>query len=348
MLAAQSSPSSLRSMSGNNPHAAPFRPASLPPSLLDAVFSAANDDDWSALCRIMGEYISLIEEGFCRMGKGWRDTEPQLKELWTVFYVCAKEFDYSSSLHDRLALHLIRIRSRGKLYRPTHFPGGPVPAEPIRRHDMMQVAMAPGHGFLWTDLPFLFDEMAMRWSAEFWFLESDQRVNLSSFFAKAASANLVDDKVYFFFFSLLREALEKPLAVDSNRLAILLPPTGIWFDEAGHKLIELSNASVDYFPAPVSSAGPLFEQSWLGCRWRRTGFTPGRWLFWLQRLDQIENEAIRMGLVGPDSIAKMAADAMHCMLSQVELRNTWVLKELENHGNLIRDQSRLSLRKRYQ
>jgi|ERR1700722_18125045 hypothetical protein len=128
-------------------------------------------------------------------------------------------------------------------------------------------------GKIYKDLPFLVGDMTDYWIRESGSMSTNQRQNFASFLAKLSAAGVADDKLCGCALITLRDALESttrlgkgapsPTVVserqdqveqDDHRndealsIAELLPAANAWIFYAGHKIIQLSDNSVNIFP----------------------------------------------------------------------------------------------------
>uniref|UniRef100_UPI00300E6EAA DUF3632 domain-containing protein n=1 Tax=Stenotrophomonas muris TaxID=2963283 RepID=UPI00300E6EAA len=120
-------------------------------------------------------------------------------------------------------------------------------------------------------------------------------------------------------------------------IAALLPAAQAWLHIANNKIVQLSDKLRNSF-ATVKQDDSTFTKSELGRR-SSAVFSPWRWMYWLKRLEEIKEEASR---VGEDTLAKSVLETMERMLSTVEDMDTRVQRELEAEGNLVRNQHRFS------
>ncbi|KAL7959011.1 hypothetical protein V8C34DRAFT_281217 [Trichoderma compactum] len=182
-------------------------------------------------------------------------------------------------------------------------------------------------------------------------MSPDQRVNFSCFLAKLASTG-VDDNICGIALLVFKDTFEtaRPLgsldgqsdedtrrALHNLSIAALLPAAQVWLAVAHNKIIQLSDKLWNSL-ATVRQDETNFTGSDLGRR-SSAAFSPWRWMYWLRRLEEIKEEAKR---VGEDALAKSVLDTMERMLSRVEDMDTRVQRELEAVGNLVGNQHRFS------
>lgn len=176
---------------------------------------------------------------------------------------------------DRLALQVVQARERGLLTQ--------LGAQPV-------VASTSG-GNIWSDLPFLVQDMTQYWIEGHAGMSSAQRVSFATFLAKLASAGVGNtDGLCGVVLLVLRESLEtqRPLGKyndqaqpeDSARLdddlsiAAMLPCVNAWIGTADLKIMQLSEKSWDAYPPSFMEPGPLLRDS---KRWTMAGHAS-----WLQ------------------------------------------------------------------
>jgi tRNA A37 methylthiotransferase MiaB len=81
----------------------------------------------------------------------------------------------------------------------------------------------------------------------------------------------------------------------------------------------------------------MFIESELGKR-SPTGFTPWRWMYWLKRLHEIQEEAKE---ANEKRLEEYATDAIETMLSNVEERNSEILRAYQTAGDVIHQEKHL-------
>ncbi len=181
-----------------------------------------------------------------------------LHDLWHIYWHGAINTDDNSAKLDLLALQIIQLRDQGVLRYQT--PGGAV-----------EVTASNGRR-LWTDLPFLVEDMMEHWTNNCAALSSDQRLSGAQFLANIAAAGAAaDDALCGIALVVLRETLERPrprslLAPtdgDDKRgmgdltIADLLPAANAWLFTAGYKLVMLSDSQWEGCSAEVGGFGEL-------------------------------------------------------------------------------------------
>jgi Protein of unknown function (DUF3632) len=145
---------------------------------------------------------------------------------------------------------------------------------------------------VWKDLPFLVEDMTSHWLQAN--MTPTNRVNFAGFLAKLCAVG-IDYRLCGCALTILRDALETNRPIRTNggggevaSILELLPIANAWWYWAGNKIIRLSEDSFNYFPAEVSKLGELAQVA--GVEPATGGFSTQRWLFWVDRLGQIETQ----------------------------------------------------------
>ncbi|KAE8135477.1 hypothetical protein BDV38DRAFT_252382 [Aspergillus pseudotamarii] len=283
-------------------------------------------------------------QSYCRSRKSIDSSEPYLHSLWYVYYQCARHISHESFEQDRWILDILRTRGRGPLTRPA--PGAGI-----------DIARTPD-GTVWNDLPFLVTDMTELWIKDCAAMGSKQRLNAASFLAKLASTRIANDRICQIALVLFRNTFESERPLGSSNepddedhhrtmhtIASLLPSACAWIREAGHNIILLSDVSWNNCSnSTIGRGGFTFVQSELGQR-APGGFSPWRWLYWLKRLHQIADEALK---ADEKLLAEQAATAIEIMLSDVKERNSQILRVFEAAGDAItQDKDFMGLKKQW-
>ncbi|KAK1772315.1 hypothetical protein QBC33DRAFT_574938 [Phialemonium atrogriseum] len=199
-----------------------------------------------------------------------------MHDLWHTYWHGAANTAPNSPKLDRLALQIIQSREQGTLA---------VTSEGYR---------------IWTDLPFLVQDMTAHWIHNCAVMGSAQQLSGAHFLALlAAAGTAADDALCGIALVVLREALETPRGLghltarsrDPDRqlqdlsVADLLPPANAWLFTAGRKLVQLSDVEWNRCPTDVGKLGelvlaqsattdPTFAEVALPSH---GGFSPQRW-----------------------------------------------------------------------
>lgn len=283
----------------------------------------------------------IISERYCKIGDGVDSLEGYLHSLWHIYYQLSRHTSHETSDHDRLVLDILRIQGKGPLTRPVSGSYGIDIARTVQ-------------GTLWNDLPFLVTDMTDFWINNCASMAGIQRINFASFLAKLASTRICKDRICQIALVLFRTTFEdrrdlctteeeEPDNEDTRRsikdleIVHLLPAACTWIKEAGHNLILLSDVSWNDCPSTIGQGGRMFIQSELGKR-SPTGFTPWRWMYWLKRLHEIQEEAKE---TNKTRLEEYATDAIDCMVSNVEERNSEILRVYQTGGNVLHQDEHL-------
>ncbi|KKK25544.1 hypothetical protein P175DRAFT_0504700 [Aspergillus ochraceoroseus IBT 24754] len=271
-----------------------------------------------------------ITDRYCGIGDGVDSIDDKLHDLWHIYFEMSRHIPHESSDQDRLVLGILRIQGRGPLSRRS--PG-------LYGIDIARTT----DGTLWNDLPFLVTDMTDYCINNFAQMGGTQRLNFAYFLAKLASTRISKDRLcqiaLFIFRNTFEEGQclstpddpddEKPTrSITALSIASLLPAACAWIEEAATNLILLSEVSWNDCPSTIGWGGPLFIQSELGQR-SPTGFTPWRWMYWLKRLHEIQEDAAQ---AGEKRIEDDAAKAIRIMVYLVEERGSEILRAYEAGG----------------
>jgi hypothetical protein len=111
----------------------------------------------------------------------------------------------------------------------------------------------------------------------------------------------------------------------------------VWIKEAGQVLIQLSDFLWNDCPSTIGQGGRKFIESELGKR-SPTGFTPWRWMYWLKRLHEIQEEAKE---ANEKRLEEQATEAIDWMIRDVKDRNSGILRAYQNGGDLLHQDEHL-------
>ncbi|KAJ5099004.1 hypothetical protein N7532_006005 [Penicillium argentinense] len=288
--------------------------------------------------------VWIITDRYCSVGDGVDSLEEALHSLWHIFYQLGRYTAYESSEQDRLVLDILRIQGKGPLTRPVSGAYGIDIARTVE-------------GTLWNDLPFLVTDMANFFISDCSSMSGVNRLNFASFLAKLASARISKDRMCQVALVLFRATFEEGRDLrttdepdDENQRRLmrsldlfhLLPAAFAWIKEAGSNLVRLSDVYWNDCPSVVGQGGRLFVQSEFGRR-SPTGFTPWRWMFWLKRLHEIQEETKE---AGEKRLGEYATDAIELMVGHVEELNSGILRAYRTGGDTLQqDKHLICLRK---
>jgi hypothetical protein len=265
-----------------------------------------------------------------------------MHDLWYLFVQASMNISDQSAEQDRLIGQILYARELGVLSR--------------KGENMETVEEAvTSDGKIWKDLPFLVEDMTDYWIKGCGSMSTDQRQNFASFLAKLSAVGVADDKLCGCALIVLRDTLEstRPLgkavpgpvviserqghrdeledhrSTESLSIADLLPAANSWLINARHKIVQLSENTVDIFPAQVGMLGELARDG--GVMPEKGGFSPQRWLFWVKRLEEIINEALGEEEEG---FAAFARGVMGNMVLTAHESDSMIKRELARQGKL--------------
>jgi hypothetical protein len=281
----------------------------------------------------------IISHRYCNIGDGIDSLEGYLHSLWHIYYQLGRHTAHETSDHDRLVLHIVRIQGLGPLTRPVSGLYGIDIARTVE-------------GTLWNDLPFLATDMTDFWINNCASMSGAQRLNFASFLAKLASTRVSKDRICQISLVLFSSTFEvgrdlrhtdEPDDEDTHRriasldLTHLLPAACAWIKEAGLVLIQLSDFLWNDCPSTIGQGGRKFIESELGKR-SPTGFTPWRWMYWLKRLHEIQEEAKE---ANEKLLEEQATEAIDWMIRDVKDRNSGILRAYQNGGDVLHQDEHL-------
>jgi hypothetical protein len=261
--------------------------------------------------------------------------EWDMHDLWYLFVQASMNISGQKAEQDRLVVQILSARELGVL---------------LRKGENMEIIgeAVTCDGKIYKDLPFLVGDMTDYWTRGSGTMSTDQRENFASFLAKLSAVGVASDKLCGCALIVLRDTLEStrrlgkaapsPAIVsereDDHRsneglsIAELIPAANAWILNAGHKIVQLSDNSVNIFPAQVGMLGELARAEGV---MPQSGFSPQRWLFWVKRLGEIEKSQT----VGEEvQIATFAREMMNSMLNLVSCSDSTMTRELARQKKL--------------
>lgn len=250
-----------------------------------------------------------------------------IHDLWFIYYHGSKNTSANSAAHSRLVFEVLRIQGQGDMSRRISASGG------------IETATTPD-GTMWSDMPFFVSDMMNFWIKEFAGMSAAHRLNFSCFLAKLASVGLAKDKLCAIALILFRDTLETTRSlgdIDANSdedftrsmadlsISDLLLPLGSWIGEMGSRIAQLSDESWHDCSDEAGAIGPMYRDD--ASTSKKVGrFGTERWIFWLRRLEQIDQEADG---AGNKELAKGATDIMDTMLLEIRLNHSAVREDFE-------------------
>ena len=292
-----------------------------------------------------------------------------MHDLWHLYWHGAVNTGpHSLKLH-RLALSIIQIREQGVLVLESKIAGiaaNPDTAPDEHRRNLegkMSIAEASDGTHIWTNLPFLVDDMTTHWTNHCATLSSAQRLTGAQFLTHLAAAGAVDnDALSGIALIVLRDTLETSRSLGSaaftemnqNRhwqdltVANLLLAAKVWLLTTGRMLVQLSDDEWDECSADVGRLGELVVISLdadpsleVPSRGR---FNPQRWMWWLRRLREMadfttqEDKAEKVGQKDR-SLVNFVHGVMDNMMLIAEKTKGPVVRMLRSTGGAVMHQS---------
>jgi hypothetical protein len=237
------------------------------------------------------------------------EIESDLHDTWDSFIYAAKVLPSTSSEHDRLVTLILNARELGQFTRKNE-------------RGIEEARLSNGQR-LWTDLPYLAQDLQAFWMDESMSLTPTERKSLSVFTAKSCASGICSADLALCALWLFKEALEteRPvsnpsaenppsndtLADSQVSISDLVPALVQWMKHSNHKLASLCAGSsgspgTAIHNSSKTSPGPLARRAQIA----QEGFSLERWLFWRQRLGDLY-------LTGDEAVAKPARECFEIM-----------------------------------
>ncbi|CAG8309505.1 unnamed protein product [Penicillium nalgiovense] len=291
----------------------------------------------------------VITSRYCDIGDGVDSLEDHIHSLWYMYYELGRGISSESPKHAGIVLDILRIQGMGPLTRPAR---GACGIDIARTVD----------GTLWNDLPFLVGDMTNFWINHGASMSGTHRLNFATFLAKLASTRVAKDRLCQVALLIFRTLFESPQTLrtreetdggmsdeeDLNRgtkqleIFHLLPAAVAWLKIASHNLLLLSEVYWNDCPSHISKGGEEFLESELGQR-SPPGFSPWRYMFWLKRLHEIQEEAKE---ANEKALEELATDGIQYMIITIKQRNAEVIRAYKNGGDALHQDKHLSCLKR--
>ncbi|KAF7904197.1 hypothetical protein EAF00_001531 [Botryotinia globosa] len=257
---------------------------------IDAELEEAGYDDSNAFWHKARLFTRTIASRYAQTGL----THPielyeyDLRELWYMCVQGARLIAADHPAQDRLVSQVLHTREMGVLSRKI------VDSKEKRDDPEMEIATT-SDGNIWSDLPFLVEEIRAAWAIST-SIPAAQRHNLSAFVARLASVGVRDPELCLVAIWILRDTLETPRPLTSGAeatshdsekrlttIADLLPAAIVWFQYCGHKIETLCILNQN-FESGLSETGELAKNAQI---MPNSGFSAARWIFWRDRLEEI-------------------------------------------------------------
>jgi hypothetical protein len=257
---------------------------------VDADLKQTGYDDFNETWHSVRMFTKVIATQYARgansdLPKKYR-YEYDLQELWYWVVHGARYIAADHPAQDRLASQVLHTREMGVLSRKIG---------PSKEGEYQETEIATtSDGNIWSDLPFLVDEVQAAWRMSTSF-PSVERHNLSAFVARLASVGVRDPELGLVAIWILRDTLETPRPLtkgedtsDSEEqlitIADLLPVAMAWFQYCGHKIESLCILNQNF--ESDSETGELAKRANVT---PNSGFSVARWTFWRDRLEEISH-----------------------------------------------------------
>ncbi|KAF3387260.1 hypothetical protein F1880_000970 [Penicillium rolfsii] len=282
----------------------------------------------------------VVTSRYCDIGDGVDSLERHIHSLWYMYYELGRNTSSESPEHDGIVLDILRIQGMGPLTRPVR---GAYGIDIARTVD----------GTLWNDLPFLVGDMTNFWIDHGASMSGIHRLNFATFLAKLASVRVAKDRLCQIALLVFRALFESPQVLRSGeesdeedphrgtkQLEVfhLLPAGVAWLKIASHNLLLLSEVYWNDCPSHISKGGEEFLESELGQR-SPAGFSPWRYMFWLKRLHELQDEAKE---ANEKVLEELAADGIQYMINTIKQRNSEILRAYKNGGDALHRNKYLS------
>ncbi|KAJ5189543.1 hypothetical protein N7491_005872 [Penicillium cf. griseofulvum] len=282
----------------------------------------------------------VVTSRYCDIGDGVDSLEVYIHSLWYMYYELGRNISSDAPEHEGIVLDILRIQGMGPLIRPAR---GVYGIDIARTID----------GTLWNDLPFLVSDMTNFWINHSASMSGIHRLNFATFLAKLASTRVSKDRMCQVALLIFRALFECPQALRTGeepdeedfsrgikQLEVfhLLPAAVAWLKIASHNLLLLSEVCWNDCPSHFSKGGEDFLESGLGQR-SPSGFSPWRYMFWLKRLHEIQEEAKE---ANEKALEELATDGIQYMISTIKARDAAVLKAYKNGGDALHQDKHLS------
>lgn len=282
----------------------------------------------------------IVTIRYCDIGDGVDSLESYIHSLWYIYYELGRNISSESPEHEGIVLDILRIQGMGPLIRPAR---GAYGIDIARTVD----------GTLWNDLPFLVGDMTDFWINHAASMSGAHRLNFATFLAKLASTRVAKDRLCQIALLIFRPLFESTKVLRSgeqsdeedldrttHRLEVfhLLPAAVAWLKIAGHNILLLSDLYWNDCPSHIGKCGEKFLESELGQR-SPTGFSPWRYMFWLKRLHEIQDEAKE---ANEKALEELATDGIEYTTTIIQQRNVEILRVYKNGGDALHQDKHLS------
>lgn len=256
--------------------------------------------DWN----VLREFIVNISDYFHTYVDRVKVIEIDVHDLWDELMLLAKVTPAHLPEQDKIVDIVLFAREQGLIHR--------------WRHGMLEEAITSEGTILWTDLPFLVQDLKKTWFISQTDLDQVLRHNLAAFTARLCAKDICGNELAFCALWLLRKALETPRRVSRpyyrlrTSLVEMLPACVVWFQFCGYKLLNLSldnltfSTSIYFTKDDVKFTAPAKLAVKSGVEGQ--GFSLTRWVFWRERFGELcrceDGEVAIMAKYGFDAMIR--------------------------------------------
>ena len=233
----------------------------------------------STLWSSIREFILNINYRYAQSNEPATFFQHDIHDLWYMFIRTAQVTDADSPSQDRHVTQLIYAKELGTGRRT-----GQTADDTFK---------------LWTDLPYLLEDMREAWEKLSMKLDPTHRHNFAAFTARLLALGVCDSSISWCALWLLREALEtsRPLLIPAEggnggerelvSVAELLPAAVEWFQYSSYKLLTLAVENHSFAAETDSSHTSVPGELAQSAGVEQAGFSVSRWIFWRMRLREI-------------------------------------------------------------
>lgn len=204
--------------------------------------------------------------------------ELEIRDVWYLFILSAKNIDADHPAQDRLIWIVLATRELGTVRRQIGGDGGGEAEE-------AEEAVTSEGGRIWVDLPFMVQDLRDAWRGAI--DDSGQRRNLASSIARLAALGVCEEAFSSCGLEIMSQALEGPADIGGGiDLSEHLRLVQIWLRHAGDKLLRLclaSHAGDEAIWKRDHSSAQLAEEA-------TQGFERERFLAWKRKLQILREE----------------------------------------------------------
>lgn len=206
--------------------------------------------------------------------------EVDLHDLWHKLIAVAKVTPADDAESDRIVAQVMRLRELGTL---------------VRKETGQRAVVSNGQR-MWTDLPFLAQDLRTEWAESLHLMTPEKRDNFAGFTSRLLESGIGGDGIAACALILLRETLETPqtsLSIDEALFANFMSAVFTWLYWGSFKIWKLSvlepSAQDPELTATDMHWGDVGELA-AAAGVKQKGFSEQRLRFWISRLESIAGE----------------------------------------------------------